>query len=61
MKKKVLGYYDYTVVLTYCGMLAAFVGILRVLAFDYWGALICLMIAGVCDMFDGAVPDENAE
>lgn len=55
MKKKVLGYYDYTVILTYCGMLAAFIGILRVLAQDYWGALMCLMTAGICDMFDGAV------
>ena len=55
MKKKLPGYYDYTVVLTYCGMLFAFCGILRVLAQDYWQAVCCLMLAGVCDMFDGAV------
>lgn len=55
MKKKLLGYYDYTVILTYGGMLLAFSGILRVMAQDYWGAVFCLMAAGVCDMFDGAV------
>jgi len=55
MRKRLLGYYDYTVILTYCGMLTAFVGIFRVLASDYWGAVLCLMLAGVCDMFDGAI------
>lgn len=56
MKKRgLLGYYDYTVVLTYCGMLAAFFGILRVIGQDYSNAVFCLMLAGVCDMFDGAV------
>ena len=29
MKKKLLGYYDYTVILTYCGMLFAFFGLLQ--------------------------------
>lgn len=55
MKKKLLGYYDYTVILTYCGMLFAFYGILRVMAQDYWKAVLCLMLAGVCDMFDGTI------
>lgn len=55
MKKKLLGYYDYTVILTYGGMLSAFSGILRVMAQDYLGAVFCLMAAGVCDMLDGAV------
>lgn len=54
-KKKLLGFYDYTVVLTYCGMLFSFFGILRVISLDYWNAVICLMLAGVCDMFDGTV------
>lgn len=55
MKKKLLGYYDYTVVLTYCGMLFAFFGLMRVISRDYWTAVFCLMLAGLCDMFDGAV------
>lgn len=53
--KKLLGYYDYTVVLTYCGMLFAFCGILRVISLDYWNAAFCLILAGVCDMFDGTI------
>lgn len=55
MKKKILGYYNYTVVLTYCGMLIAFFGITRLMSRDYWTAAVCLLLAGVCDMFDGAV------
>lgn len=55
MKRKLLGYYDYTVILTYCGMLFSFFGILQAISQDYWNAVICLVLAGVCDMFDGAV------
>ncbi len=55
MKRKVLGYYDYTVVLTYCGMLFAFYGILCAIGQDFGRAVVCLMMAGVCDMFDGVV------
>jgi CDP-diacylglycerol--serine O-phosphatidyltransferase len=50
-----LGFYNYTVVLTYFGMLTAFTGISFALNKDIQSALICLMIAGVCDMFDGKV------
>ena len=63
MKKKLLGYYDYTVILTYCGMMFSLFGLLRVISQDYWNAALCLMLAGVCDMFDGAVAstkDRNA-
>lgn len=55
MKKKLLGFYDYTVVLTYAGMLFAFCGILEAIGQYYKGAILCLMMAGLCDMFDGAV------
>lgn len=55
MKKGLLGYYNYTVVLTYIGMLAAFIGVLRVVNGDFSGAIVCLMVSGVCDMFDGMV------
>lgn len=52
---KLLGFYNYTVILTYIGMLFGFVGI--VIAFEgrIRSAIICLMAAGFCDMFDGAV------
>lgn len=61
MKKRLLGYYDYTVILTYCGMLFAFCGILRAVSQNYWEAVFCLMSAGVCDMFDGAVASTKAD
>lgn len=54
-KKKLCGYYDYTVVLTYLGMLAGFTGIIYTTEGAYRHAIICLMVAGVCDMFDGTI------
>lgn len=53
--KKLLGYYNYTVVLTYIGMIVGVTGLLFVIKHKFQGAVICLMIAGICDMFDGAV------
>lgn len=54
-RKKLLGYYNYTVVLTYIGMLTAFAGIIYIYTDNVFGALVCLMTAGFCDMFDGAI------
>lgn len=54
-KKKLCGYYNYTVVLTYLGMLSGFTGILFASEGAFCRAMLCLMIAGVCDMFDGAI------
>lgn len=53
--RKILGYYNYTVVLTYTGMLAGFSGILYAFEGNPFGAILCLMLAGFCDMFDGAI------
>ena len=50
-----LGIYNYTVILTYIGMLTGFGGILRAIGGDPHAALVFLMVAGVCDMFDGAI------
>lgn len=55
MKKQPLGFYNYTVILTYIGMVAGFLGITCVLDNNIPLALVCLMISGICDMFDGAV------
>ncbi len=54
-KRGLLGYYNYTVILTYIGMLVAFVGITLALDGSFKKAIICLMVAGVCDMFDGTI------
>lgn len=50
-----LGVYNYTVILTYLGLLAGFSGILAAFNGQTRNALIYLMIAGVCDMFDGKI------
>lgn len=50
-----LGYYNYTVILTYIGMIIGFTGITCAIDGRYQAAVLCLMAAGICDMFDGAV------
>lgn len=50
-----LGFYNYTVILTYFGTLTGFSGITCVLSENRTGALVCLLIAGLCDMFDGKI------
>lgn len=50
-----LGYYNYTVILTYIGMLSGFTGITFAMNGNIHAALICLMVAGFCDMFDGKI------
>lgn len=55
MRKGLIGYYNYTVVLTYLGMVAAFFGVIRAIEGDFQLGIICLMISGICDMFDGMV------
>ena len=55
MERKVIGYYSYTVILTYMGMLAACIGIFYSIRENYFIAVALLMISGICDMFDGAV------
>ncbi len=54
-KKRIVGFYDYTVVLTYAGMIFAFSGIFDAIKYHFTASIICLMLAGVCDMFDGTV------
>ncbi|MBR0138630.1 MAG: CDP-alcohol phosphatidyltransferase family protein [Erysipelotrichaceae bacterium] len=54
-KLRLLGYYNYTVILTYIGMICGFTGIISVMENNISRAIICLVAAGVCDMFDGTV------
>ena len=55
MKRKLIGYYDYTVILTYLGAACAFCGILFAVSDRFCEAVLCLMASGLCDMFDGFV------
>ena len=50
-----IGYYNYTVILTYIGTTFGFVGITYIWHDNLKISLVCLMIAGFCDMFDGRI------
>ncbi len=54
-KKKFIGFYNYTVILTYIGMITGLLGITLVMNEAFYGAALALMISGLCDMFDGAI------
>lgn len=55
MKKKPIGFYNYTVILTYCGTLCALIGMMLVLKGRFLLSMITLILSGLCDMFDGTV------
>ena len=50
-----IGFYDYTVILTYLSLISALCGITQAAAGHFNAAVICLGICGVCDSFDGRV------
>lgn len=50
-----IGYYNYTVYLTYLGVTFGLLGIYTASAGNISWAMVCLMLAGFCDMFDGTV------
>lgn len=50
-----LGIYNYTVLLTYLGMAIAYAGITVASHGNIRIALLCLMLSGFCDMFDGKI------
>ena len=57
MKRKIslIGYYDYTVFLTYLSLVSTVVGMTRAIHGDYKFAIFCLAFSGICDAFDGRV------
>ena len=50
-----IGYYNYSVILTYVGLASSIIGITEVFRGGYKWALLCLIISGTCDMFDGKI------
>lgn len=50
-----IGFYDYTVILTYMGALAGLLGIGMSIRGLYINAILCMAVALVCDTFDGIV------
>ena len=57
-EQRFVGFYNPSVILTYCGLICAFISMF--LAWESSGgdmrwSIFCLMLAGLCDMFDGTV------
>ena len=50
-----LGFYNYTVIATYCGLISAVVGIIKAANGRPDLAIICLLLSGFFDMFDGTI------
>lgn len=50
-----LGFYDYTVVLTYISLGISILGMIYAVNGDFRAAIFCLAISGLCDMFDGKI------
>ena len=54
-KKRFIGVYDYTVVLTYISLISAVGGMMKAMQGAFTFAVVCLFFSGVCDAFDGIV------
>lgn len=50
-----IGFYNYTVILTYISLISSVLGITEAFHEDYKTAILCLAISGICDAFDGRV------
>jgi len=50
-----IGYYDYTVILTYISLLFSVFGITQAIDGRFRTAIVCLALSGLCDMLDGKV------
>lgn len=50
-----IGFYDYTVILTYMSLVSAIIGMISSARGCFTAATICLLISGICDTFDGTV------
>ena len=53
--KKFIGFYDYTVILTYLSIVSAVFGMTLASKGHFFGAILCLLFSGLCDGFDGTV------
>lgn len=52
---KFIGFYDYTVILTYISLISGLCGMRFAQLGKPGSAICCLILSGVCDMFDGVV------
>ncbi len=52
---KLIGFYDYTVILTYLSLICAGTGMVMASSGRFDAAIWCLLFSGFCDAFDGIV------
>ena len=52
---KFIGFYNYTVILTYLSLISSTIGIKLAHDAKLGAAICCLVLSGICDMFDGVV------
>ena len=52
---KLIGVYNYTVILTYMSLISGLVGMKLGSDLKFGADIICLAISGICDLFDGTV------
>lgn len=50
-----IGFYNWSVVMTYIGLASAIVGMTQACEGNYKAAIVCLIVCGLCDMFDGKI------
>jgi CDP-diacylglycerol--serine O-phosphatidyltransferase len=50
-----IGFYNYTVILTYIGVASAVSGMWFAISGRTSMAIVCLMVSGFCDLFDGTI------
>lgn len=50
-----IGFYDYTVVLTYISLVISTIGMTQAIHGRFKTAIVCLAASGLCDMFDGKI------
>lgn len=60
VRNSVVGFYNYTVLLTYFGVVSAIAGIGLAMYDRTSMAIVCLMISGFCDLFDGSIARTRA-
>lgn len=54
-KKRFIGVYDYTVILTYISLSITVIGMTQAIEKHFKIAIVCLALSGLCDMFDGKI------
>lgn len=50
-----IGFYDYTVIMTYIGLASSVFGMTQLFDGRFRTAICCLAVSGFCDMFDGKI------